>query len=286
MLPAALGKTPSAFADCAGSPILSPASGGVIMAPMGEPDQNAAASPSPPAPAAAPSPVEQLATPVQFLKGVGPQRAELLERLGLHTARDVLFFFPRDYQDLTDRRDVDELEEGKLQSVRGAVEDIELAAPAPAAASWACWSAAAGGLPPGHVVQSALHARAVRPRPAGAGLRQAASCNGLVWEMAHPARGDPGRGRRRAAGPHPARLSAHRGAAAMADAADRARGAASATPTAGRSLPGRVSCRPTTSGRCAGPCRRSISPRPREPRSRPGGGWSIRSCSSCSWPWP
>jgi ATP-dependent DNA helicase RecG len=74
---------------------------------------------------ATPTPAQLLATPVQFLKGVGPTRAELLERMGLHTARDVLFLFPRDYQDLSDEREVDQLEEGKLQSVRGVVEDID-----------------------------------------------------------------------------------------------------------------------------------------------------------------
>ena len=74
----------------------------------------------------APTPAQLLATPVQYLKGVGPARAELLERLGLHAVRDVLFFFPRDYQDLSDQREVDQLEEGKLQSVRGVVEDIDL----------------------------------------------------------------------------------------------------------------------------------------------------------------
>ncbi len=73
-----------------------------------------------------PTPAETLVTPVQFLKGVGPQRAELLDRLGLRVATDVLFFFPRDYQDLTDLRDVADLEEGELQSVCGVVEDIEL----------------------------------------------------------------------------------------------------------------------------------------------------------------
>jgi ATP-dependent DNA helicase RecG len=72
------------------------------------------------------TPAEQLLTPVQFLKGVGPQRGELLQRLGLFTARDVLFHFPRDYQDLTDQREIVELEEGKLQSVCGTVEDVEL----------------------------------------------------------------------------------------------------------------------------------------------------------------
>jgi len=72
------------------------------------------------------TPAEILATPVQYLKGVGPQRAELLGRLGLRTAADVLFFFPRDYQDLTDLRDIEDLEEDKLQSVCGVVEDVEL----------------------------------------------------------------------------------------------------------------------------------------------------------------
>ncbi len=72
------------------------------------------------------TPAQILATPVQYLKGVGPARVDLLHRLGLHTAADVLFCFPRDYQDLTDQRPIDRLEGGKLQTVCGVVEDIEL----------------------------------------------------------------------------------------------------------------------------------------------------------------
>ncbi len=72
------------------------------------------------------TPAQLLATPVQFLKGVGPARAELLERMELFAVRDILFFFPRDYQDFTDEREVVQLEEGKLQSVRGVIEDIDL----------------------------------------------------------------------------------------------------------------------------------------------------------------
>src|SRR6185295_1630424 len=68
----------------------------------------------------------QRARPGQCLKGVGPQRAELFERLDLHTARDVLFFFPRDYQDLTDLRAIRDLEEDKLVSVHGTVEEVDL----------------------------------------------------------------------------------------------------------------------------------------------------------------
>jgi ATP-dependent DNA helicase RecG len=56
---------------------------------------------------------------------VGPQRAELLARLDLRTAGDLLFFFPRDYQDLSDRREIAELEEDILQTVRGEVVEID-----------------------------------------------------------------------------------------------------------------------------------------------------------------
>ncbi len=73
----------------------------------------------------------QLATPVQFLKGVGPKRAKLLERLGLRTARDMLFFFPRDYQDMSELRTIEQLQEGQAVSISGTVEEVELRNTAP-----------------------------------------------------------------------------------------------------------------------------------------------------------
>src|SRR5688500_10406721 len=72
------------------------------------------------------SPAELLAAPVQFAKGVGPQRAELLEKLDLRTVRDVLFFFPRDYQDMSDLRSIAELQENQPASVCGVVEEIDM----------------------------------------------------------------------------------------------------------------------------------------------------------------
>jgi len=72
------------------------------------------------------SPAERLATPVQFLKGVGPKRAELLAKLDLRFAFDVLFFFPRDYQDMSELREIDQLEEKLPSSVCGTVEEIDL----------------------------------------------------------------------------------------------------------------------------------------------------------------
>jgi ATP-dependent DNA helicase RecG len=66
----------------------------------------------------------RLSTPVEFIRGVGAGRAALLERLGIRTASQLLFTFPRDYQDLSDERTIDQLEEGQMQSVRGMVAEI------------------------------------------------------------------------------------------------------------------------------------------------------------------
>jgi ATP-dependent DNA helicase RecG len=71
------------------------------------------------------SPAQQLTTPVQYMKGVGPQRAELLEKLDLHIARDVLYFFPRDYQDMSVLTEIDDLVEGQAASICGEVVEVE-----------------------------------------------------------------------------------------------------------------------------------------------------------------
>jgi ATP-dependent DNA helicase RecG len=42
---------------------------------------------------------ERLDTPLQFLKGVGPQRAKLYEKLGLETVGDALLHLPRRHED-------------------------------------------------------------------------------------------------------------------------------------------------------------------------------------------
>lgn len=77
------------------------------------------------------SPAELLATPAQFLKGVGPQRAELLAKLDLHYAADLLFFFPRAYQDMSELREISQLEEKTLASVVGVIDEVDLRNTAP-----------------------------------------------------------------------------------------------------------------------------------------------------------
>lgn len=72
------------------------------------------------------SAVERLATPVQFIKGVGPQRAGLLDRMDLRTASDLLFYFPRDYYDASQVVAVQQLVENEPASVCGVVQEIDL----------------------------------------------------------------------------------------------------------------------------------------------------------------
>lgn len=67
---------------------------------------------------------EPLAQSVQYLKGIGPARAELLRRLGIETIADLLFHFPRSYDDLTNVRPIARLAAGTLQTVHGEVVEI------------------------------------------------------------------------------------------------------------------------------------------------------------------
>ena len=43
--------------------------------------------------------VELLFKDLQYVKGIGPQRAEILSRIGISTVMDLLEFFPRKYLD-------------------------------------------------------------------------------------------------------------------------------------------------------------------------------------------
>lgn len=58
-----------------------------------------------------------LDTDVQYVKGVGPAKMKLLNRLDVFTVRDLLAFFPRDYEDRTHLCQISELQPGQTASV-------------------------------------------------------------------------------------------------------------------------------------------------------------------------
>ncbi len=59
--------------------------------------------------------------PVNYLKGVGPARAELLRRLGIVTARDLLFHIPHRYEDASTISPIASLEPGMDGTIIGQV---------------------------------------------------------------------------------------------------------------------------------------------------------------------
>jgi len=68
-----------------------------------------------------PTAVSELDRPVQFLKGVGPRRAPLLQKLGLLTARDVLYHAPHRYEDASTITAIADLEPGMDATIIGRV---------------------------------------------------------------------------------------------------------------------------------------------------------------------
>jgi ATP-dependent DNA helicase RecG len=72
---------------------------------------------------ASPGSDDPLMTPVQFARGVGPQRAPLFAKLGIETVGELLFYLPRDVLDLSRLSAVHELSDDRVHTVRGEVVD-------------------------------------------------------------------------------------------------------------------------------------------------------------------
>lgn len=64
-----------------------------------------------------------LSTPLQYIKGVGPKRAQILKKLNLTTVEDALFFLPRRYEDRRHIKTIAELESEAWETVYGEVKN-------------------------------------------------------------------------------------------------------------------------------------------------------------------
>jgi len=83
--------------------------------------------PPPPPPRKPPTVPKQtshlhLDTALQYVEGVGPRLAEKLARLELHTARDVLEYFPRDHVDYSQRVPIAQLTDGQTATVVASIQ--------------------------------------------------------------------------------------------------------------------------------------------------------------------
>jgi len=70
-----------------------------------------------------------LETPLQFLRGVGPHRAAQLEKKGLRTVEDALFFLPLRHEDRTRLTSLRALEPGHTATCAGTI--VGLSPPPP-----------------------------------------------------------------------------------------------------------------------------------------------------------
>ncbi len=66
-----------------------------------------------------------LDTPVQFLKGVGPRRSQLLSRLGISTLEDLLYHLPHDYFERSSLVPLRTVRVGQQVTVRGWLLDLQ-----------------------------------------------------------------------------------------------------------------------------------------------------------------
>jgi len=64
--------------------------------------------------------------PIQYIKGVGPKRAGLLNRLGITTVRDALYHLPYRYENRTKIYKISDLNYGQIETVYGRVVSAEI----------------------------------------------------------------------------------------------------------------------------------------------------------------
>ncbi|WHH59886.1 ATP-dependent DNA helicase RecG [Petroclostridium sp. X23] len=62
-----------------------------------------------------------LAKDIKKVKGVGDARARLLNKLGIHTIEDMVYYFPRDYEDRTKIKKIAELQDGESVCIKATV---------------------------------------------------------------------------------------------------------------------------------------------------------------------
>ena len=66
-----------------------------------------------------------LKSDIMYLKGVGPKFGYLLNKLGIYTVSDLLYYFPRKYVDYSSRTRIRDLKEGETTTIFGTIRSVE-----------------------------------------------------------------------------------------------------------------------------------------------------------------
>lgn len=70
--------------------------------------------------------LKRLALPIQYVKGVGPRMAQLLEKKNLRNVEDLLFFLPHRYEDRRLIKPIAETEVGRRETIVGEAVHVEM----------------------------------------------------------------------------------------------------------------------------------------------------------------
>ena len=62
---------------------------------------------------------------VTYIKGVGPKIAYMLNKLGIYTANDLLYYFPRKHIDYSTRTRIRDLKDGETTTIFGVIKSVE-----------------------------------------------------------------------------------------------------------------------------------------------------------------
>ncbi|MFR1810286.1 MAG: ATP-dependent DNA helicase RecG [Terrisporobacter sp.] len=66
---------------------------------------------------------------IQFVKGIGPKRAEKLQKLNIFTLKDLIYYFPRQYEDRSVVKKISQLENEDKVSIKGIIVKIDTYSP-------------------------------------------------------------------------------------------------------------------------------------------------------------
>lgn len=66
---------------------------------------------------------------IQFVKGIGPKRADKLNKLEIFTLKDLIYYFPRQYEDRSNIKKISRLENDEKVSIKGIITRIDTYSP-------------------------------------------------------------------------------------------------------------------------------------------------------------
>ncbi|MFL8800108.1 ATP-dependent DNA helicase RecG [Clostridioides difficile] len=66
---------------------------------------------------------------VQYVKGIGPKKADKLNKLGIFTLKDLLYYFPRQFEDRNNLKKIAQLEDDEKVTIKAVISSINTFSP-------------------------------------------------------------------------------------------------------------------------------------------------------------